>query len=231
MMRRLSLPAFRLAPLLLPLVVAAATAEASTIRGVLINHTGADISSVNFNVVPAGSLVPPVIGKDPQTGEDLTGTPLTIDANPSGLDANNVSVALLGKKNGDQQLRVLFGQTLTKGPDGKLQIIPLPGANGAPPQPFANNGMFSFTLTSSDPTLKALELDPALASQGISYYALSSNTGTPSGNPPGVGVSSGDIDSGGGTNVPEPTSLALWAALATLCGGLTRWRRRAMPAA
>ena len=80
------------------LVAIAATAHGSSMVNFSLSNPARPWSTrVDFNVVPPGAVAPPVVGTDPTTGSNITGSPLTLLPNSTGFDPNFFSVALGNK--------------------------------------------------------------------------------------------------------------------------------------
>jgi hypothetical protein len=162
----------------------------------LVNTGTTPITQVDLNVVPPGTIVPPVVGTNPD-GSDQTASPLTITTGSQGFDKNNL-VVLLGNGPGVQDLRLLFGQKETTGPDGKTQFQPVLGANGLPSGELEPGGVLNFSVTLSPTFQGNLHLSLPLTSKGLNIVQYA-------------------IDNPGSTAViPEPLSLVLWSSLAGL---------------
>ncbi len=196
------------------------SASASAIANFRLTNTGnTPISQVDFNVIPPGSITPPVVGTDPTTGKPLTGSPMTILPGSTGFDPSNFSVAL-GSGPGVQGLRLLFGQKQTVGSDGQVTITPVLGSDGQPTGMFQPGGQLNFAL-SVDPSYQgALQLVLPSTATGLSLTTLSADPGgsTPQDNGVGGTGAAGDP----ANQVPEPLSITLWSAATLL--GLTRAR-------
>jgi hypothetical protein len=207
----------------LALTVPTAAPAASVQNFRLSNQGSQPIARVDFNIVPPGSVVPPVVGTDPTTGEATTGSPLTVLPGSSGFDENLFSVALGKDTSGDQQiLRLLFGQTQTVDTDGQVTFAPMVDENGDPIGLFEPGGQVEFAL-SVDPgaagsvQLQLPETTAGLVLQGLPFDDVTAN-------PPGTDT---EGPGGGGTpvvppatQVPEPMPLAVWGVLVGL--GLLR---------
>ncbi len=199
------------------LVAAPDEADGSTLMQFRLANDGTKpVSGVDFTVEPPGAIVPPVVGSDPTTGKDLTGSPVTILPNSTGFDASKFSVAL-GSGSGEQRLRLLFGQTQTVGSDGSVQIQPVLDSNGQPLGLFLPGAVLNFALNVDSAAQNALQLVLPDTASGLTLTAL--NTPPPS--DPGTSPTPSD-PGGSAVWVPEPSPLILWSALAAL--GLVRVR-------
>ena len=174
------------------------TASAGSIASFRIeNDTGGPISRADFEILPAGSVKPPVIGSDPTTGLPQTASPLTLYAADSdGFDPANFHVAL-GSNSTIEGLRLLFGQTQVVGAGGQVSFQPVSGSDGAPPRFWDNGGDVAFSLA-LDPTFQG-KVTLESINPKIHVYTY--------------------------TPTPEPVSLALWTVVGV--GGMIGARRRA----
>ncbi len=188
-----------------------ALADPVTESFTLTNTTGGPVSRADFAVLPAGSIVPPLLGTDPATGLPQTGSPVTIITNGSdGFDPANFSVAL-GSGTNAEGLRLLFGQKQVMDSSGGITFVPVSGPNGEAPRFWDAGGHLHFSVT----------LDPAF--QGaVRLVSLTAGLNDPVPDQPSVPP--GDPGSGGSPNVPEPTTIVLWSAAAGL--GLLKVRHR-----
>ena len=211
-----------LAGLLAIVLIAPATASAGAIVTYqFTNHTGGPVSRADFTVVPPGTVLPPVVGTDSETGSPITASPVTLDpSRSSGFDVNNFSTAL-GTGATVQGLRLLFGQKQVV-QDGKIVFDPVFGPDGQAPRYLDDGGTVTFNLN----------LDPAFQGM-LQLHSLTAGIADPI----LVATLGGDDDGGnGGTDpngtppsVPEPVSLAVWSAMTGLglAGARLRGRRRA----
>jgi hypothetical protein len=226
-------PAPRLALVAAAALLAVAPARGSTLLNFSLTNEGSTpISKVDFKVLPPGAVVPPVVGTDPDSGKDLTGSPLTILPTTRGVDTSHFSVAL-GSGPGVQGVRLLFGQTQTVGADGKVAYTQATDASGQPVGLFMPGSVLNFALNvdSNDPSSVRLELPEGATGLTLKEFASGTGggTGTDSG---GTTVPGGPVPNPGipMTQVPEPGSLALWSALAALALARVRTFRRARAA-
>lgn len=177
----------------------------------LTNQGTQSVSKVDFNVIPAGAIVPPVVGTDPYTGHPVEGSPLTILAGSTGFNADLLSVAL-GSKPGVQALRLLFGQTQTIDVEGNVTFTPILDADGAPAGEFGAGAVLNFSLT-VDPgsvgpfQIQLPEMAAGLVIQDLPLDELGGSEPDPS-DP--TDQSSPTTPGGGASQIPEPLPLALW---------------------
>lgn len=209
----------RRTPALLSLIAAAAClvarpaeAPGSTILNFRLANEGTKpISQVDFNVIPPGAIVPPIVD-DPETGMPRTGSPLTIMANSTGFDPTKFSVAL-GSGTGVQGLRLLFGQEKTVAPDGTVTYSPILGTDGEPLGLFMPGAVLNFALNVDSAAQNTLQLQLPAGASGLSLRAYVPNDPVTDPDPPGSG---GPPPS----QVPEPMPMVLWSLAAGL--GLAR---------
>ena len=94
----------------------------------LTNTSNSAVSLVNLTIQPPGSVVPPVTGTDPNTGQPTTSNPFSvISSGSSGFAQVDDSLGMIGGK--QQVLEVTFGLQPVLDPKTGLPEI---GANGTP---------------------------------------------------------------------------------------------------
>jgi hypothetical protein len=228
----------RLTRIALPTLLAAAacfvarSAPASTLlKFRLANESTSAISKVDFKVIPPGAVVAPVVGTDPVTGKDLTGSPVTVLPGSTGVDTAHFSVAL-GSGPGVQGLRLLFGQTQTVGDDGKVTYTPALDSDGQPLGLFQPGAILNFALNvdSPDPSRVQLQLPDGAAGLSLKAFAAEGPVTKPDPEDPPVTPLPGEVDPPA-SQVPEPASMVLWSALAALALARVRTYRRSHPVA
>jgi hypothetical protein len=217
-MRRL--PALLASIGIVALALGLAPAEAGNLPTYTFTNTsGGPVARADFEILPAGSVSPPVIGTDPSTGLPKTASPVTLVASQSsGFDPNNFSTAL-GTGTGVEGLRLLFGEKQVI-QNGQVTFEPVSGPNGAAPQFLDNGGTVTFTLNPDPAFQGAIQL--ISLTKGVPDPTLVPDT---SGNGGGGGSGSGGGGSGDGSdpNIPEPVTILLWSSAIGL--GALRARR------
>lgn len=191
----------------------------------LTNESTRPVSGVEFRVLPPGAVVPPVVGTDPDTGRPITGAPVTLLPSSTGFDATKFSVAL-GRGDGEQRLRLLFGQRQTVGEDGETTLEPILDAEGQPIGLFMPGAVLNFALSVDAASRDMLQLLLPEGVTGLSLKSFAPPDPTTDPTPPGP-----DTNGTPANQIPEPTTLLLWSALAAL--GLARaqtYRRSHRPA-
>lgn len=199
------------------LVEAGPTEGSTLLKFRLANEGSKPVSGVDFTVLPPGAIVPPVVGEDPDTGKELTGSPLTILPGSTGFDTDKFSVAL-GKGPDEQRLRLLFGQTQMVGPDGQVQFEPVLDDKGQPLGLFNPGAVLNFALNVDSAAQDALQLvlpDGVGSSLSLKAFAVDDPATDLPTDDPGTNLPPTDP----GTNpsqIPEPAPLVLWSVLAAL---------------
>ena len=209
------------------LAIAPATARGSIIPPTytFTNTSGGPVARADFEILPPGSVQPPVIGTDPATGLPRTTSPVTLDAaHSSGFDPGAFSTAL-GTGAGVQGLRLLFGEKQVTH-DGHISFEPVTGPNGAAPRFLESGGTVTFMLNPGSGLTGAIKL--VSLTKGVPDPTLivrdPGGTGTGGGGTSDPGVGGGPLGGGGQVNIPEPITLVLWTSVAGL--GALRARRR-----
>lgn len=208
--------------LLLP-AVAGPTASASATKTVafrLSNTTATPVSEMYFELVPTGTILPPVIGNTPD-GSPIEGSPMKALPSSKGIDVSSAYVLLTDDpaQADMERMFLLFGYE--PDPDaapGAVPFVPLLDDGGARVGQLDPGGTFDFELTLAQGSIGYL-LKSAIDGLTVSVLDASSPEPTPS---PGHGGGSGGENPG--TPIPEPSALLLWAAIGL--GGLGLARRR-----
>ena len=195
---------------------AATTAHGSTMVNYNLTNTGSTVvNRIDFNVVPPGSVSPPVVGTDPTTGASVTGSPITLLPNSTGFDPNYFSVAL-GNSSNAQILRLLFGQSQTVDANGNVTFAPILNSAGQPIGGFQPGGQLNFAVSVDPSTSNQFALQLPSGTTGLSLTQLpvdvTANPTTGSGSNSGSTTSTGTTSTA--TNqVPEPMSVVVWGGL------------------
>ena len=209
---------------LLGSIALTSTQAASLLSYRLTNQSSEPISTIDFRVIPPGSITPRIVGNDPNTGMPLTSSPLTVLDDSTGFDPEKFSVAL-GQADGVQGLRLLFGQNQVLGPDGEVVLEPILDGDGNQVGLFNPGGVLNFAVNveSDDPKDVSLNLPPDATGLFLEPIAASDPVVTPPDNNPEP-----DPNSNGGNvptpQVPEPATLGLWSGL--LVAGFCYRRRK-----
>ncbi len=199
MTSRFSLPSFLIAVLATVATahLSGSASADSVVSFKIVNDSGGSISRADFEIIPAGSVQPPVIGTDPTTGQPQTANPLVLNlAASSGFDPSNFHVAL-GSNATFEGLRLLFGQTQVVGPGGQITFVPVSGSDGNPPRFWDNGGVAVFSLNLAPNFAGPVTLAPLTPGIQVSFY-----------------------------NTPEPMTLALWTAIGLGVVGCRKKARR-----
>ena len=225
MLRRLPTHIRSVASALLLLGFAAsvqASSSTTLVNFELANTGTTNVSRIDFSVIPAGAVTPPVIGTD-SSGQPQTGSPVALISN-SGFDSNYFSVAL-GDKPGAQVLRFLFGQAQTVDSSGNVTFSSILDSSGNPIGSFAPGAKMDFSVSVNSTVGSQLRLQIISSAAGLTLNQLSNTV-------PVVATTNSSSTSGQGTTsttqtahqtqVPEPMSVIVWGSLIGL--GLTRAR-------
>jgi hypothetical protein len=206
------------------LVAVAATAHGSTMVNYNLTNQGSTVvNRIDFNVVPPGSVSPPVVGKNPTTGSNITGSPVTLLPNSTGFDPNFFSVAL-GNAPSAQILRLLFGQSQTVDANGSVTFAPILDSTGKPIGGFQPGGQLNFAVSVDPATSNRFQLQLPSGTTGLSLTQLPATANPPSSTSPSGSTTNTGTTSTVSTsnNVPEPMSVVVWGGLLGL--GLSRFR-------
>jgi hypothetical protein len=218
--------------LLLAVVASDATASATrTVAFRLSNTTASPVSEMYFDLVPTGTILPPVIGTDP-SGSPIEGSPMKALASSKGIDVSSAFV-LLTEDPAEldmERMFLLFGfEPDPSAAPGEVPFAPLLDADGGRVGQLEPGGTFDFELTLAQGSIGYL-LKSAIDGLTLSVLDVTSPTVPPSEGNAGGGPGGGNP----GTQVPEPSALLLWSAIGLGTLGLARRRRarsaRAIPA-
>ncbi|GIW89254.1 MAG: hypothetical protein KatS3mg108_3578 [Isosphaeraceae bacterium] len=190
---------------------------ASLLRFRLSNQGTQSIGRLDLNIVPPGAVVPPVTGHDPETGEPIYGSPLTVLVGTSGFDATLLSVAL-GERPGVQALRLLFGQTQTVDSAGNVTFAPITGLDGRPKGQFDPGSVLEFALSVDSDKMSVFDLVLPEAAAGLVLQDLARDeplAGGPTADPPPPSEPMPPV-----SQIPEPGPWAFWGVLS----GWALWR-------
>jgi hypothetical protein len=185
----------------------------------LSNQGTQSIGRIDLNVLPPGAVVPTSLGVDPETGEAVEGSPLTLLASSSGFDQSLFTIAL-GNRPDAQILRLLYGQNQNVSADGTVTFSSILDANGQPTGLFGPGAQLDFSLAVDTNLMASMRLELPEAAGGIVLQSwplddVSSNPTTPtSGNPL--------PDNTATAQVPEPLTCVAWSFVAF--GALARRR-------
>ena len=202
----------------------AVPASASKMAGFrLANTTAVPVSEVFFELLPEGTVTPPIIG-NAEDGSAIEGSPLRALDTSTGVDTDSAFVLLADDPNAPdmERLFLLFGYRPSTDPSASaLPFDPLFDEDGNRVGELSPGGVFDFELSLAD------AFDPSTLASGVDGLSLSllnlppTDPDPPTGNP--------DPSDGGnpGAQVPEPSALLLWAVPLVLGLALARRRRRA----
>ncbi|RUL83644.1 hypothetical protein [Tautonia sociabilis] len=182
----------------------------------LKNTTDAPVSEMYFTSVPKGTILPPVIGTNPD-GSPIEGSPMKALPSSVGIDVSS-SYVLLTDDPADTDLErmfLLFGYE----PDpnaaaGAVPFLPLVDDAGNRVGRLEPGGTFDFELDLAQGSLAYL-LKSAI--DGLTLEVLGDGAPTDPGSDP---IPGGDP----GTPIPEPGALLLWSVIGF--GALALARRR-----
>jgi len=205
-----------------------------TLRFRLTNQNESPVSELFFEPLPAGSIVPPIVGEAPD-GSPIEGRPLTALPSSTGVDLDSTFV-LLGSETGDDgvdrdSLVLLFGfePNENASPDDP-PFLPLLDEQGARFGQLEPGGAFDFELNVGSEEVGSL-LVPELEGLTLSMLDLPPVDPNPNPNPDPSDPPSDPSGDPEPTPIPEPAAVWLWGSLA-LAGvavrqvGRERRRRR-----
>jgi len=198
----------------------------------LLNPTAEPVSETFFNLLPAGTVTPPIAGTDPD-GQPIEGSPVSALDSSEGVSIDDSFVLLSDEIDPDgivrERLFLLFGfePNPTAGPD-ELPFRPLVDDAGNRVGLLEPGGFFDFEISLADASDAGL-LEPGTDGLSLSVIDLTmpgddggddndGGGGDPAAPPP-------DDSGAPGAQVPEPSAALLWASLAAAGLGLAHRRR------
>ena len=199
------------------------SSKTNTVAFRLTNTTATPVSEMYFDLVPTDTIIPPLVGTDPQ-GNPIEGSPMKALPSSMGIDVSSAYVLLTDDPAGSDMERMflLFGyKPDPTAADGAVPFLPLVDDNGGRLGELSPGGTFDFELNLAQGSLGYL-LKSAIDGLSLSVLDVPSPEPEPS---PGHG---GNPGTDPGTQVPEPSALLLWGVIGVGAMVVVRRRRSAL---